>query len=116
MMGDYIDLYDVLSESLHHELPMEHQTYNNRFSYASMKRVVLYCKTCVGKYALYYHMDGRKEVEPKLVEITNIYGYFLTGRYKCYDPEGQFRCYLHVCIKFVDLYCRASRLEVLGRI
>lgn len=111
-----IDLYDVLSESLYHHLPMEHQTYSDTYSINPMKKITRYCNTCVGKHALYYHSEGRKEPEPKLVEITGIFQNFLIGRYKCYDPNGEFRCYLSVCVKFADLYCRDSRLEILGRI
>lgn len=111
-----VDIYDVLSESLQHQLPMEHQTYNDAYSIGSIKQITKYCKGCVGKYAIFYHLEGRKEAEPKLLEITGIYKHFLVGRYRCYDPEGEFRCYLNKTIMYVDLYARIARLEILGNI
>jgi hypothetical protein len=113
---EQIGIYDVLSEALYRRLPMEHQTYDEDYSMSSLRRIKLYCKGCVGKRAIFYHVDGRKEAEPKLVEITGMYPYFLTGRYRCYDPEGEFRCYLGVSIGYADLYCGSSRLEILGDI
>ena len=116
MMGqrEYIGLFDVLSEAMNYYLPMEHQTYDETYSINALKRIKLYCSKCLGERALFYHVDGRKEAEPKLVKITGVYPYFLEGKYCCYDPEGEFRCYLTVTISYVDLYCRSSRLEILG--
>lgn len=109
----YIGIYDVLSEALCRRLPMEHQTYDEDYSMSCLRQIKKYCSDCVGKHAIFYHIDGRKEAEPKLVEIIAMYPHFLVGRYCCYDPEGEFRCYLEVSIGYVDLYCGSSRLEVL---
>lgn len=108
-----IGIYDILSESLGHQLPMERQTYNESYSIGCLKRIMKYCEDCIGKHAIFYHSEGRKLAEPKLLEIVAMYPYFLVGRYCCYDPEGEFRCYLEVSISYTDLYCGSSRLEIL---
>jgi uncharacterized protein Veg len=108
-----LGIFDVLSESLHYNLPMDNQRYDDSFSYTSLKNIKKYCKSCIGKHAIFYHTEGRKELEPKLLEIIALYPYFIIGRYCCYNPEGEFRCFITVAVSYVDLYCGSSRLEIL---
>lgn len=47
----------------------------------------------VGQPALLYIKEGRDMV-PYYVELVE-QGHGITARYKCYGPDGKFRCYLN---------------------
>lgn len=55
----------------------------------------------IGYPALLFVKEGR-ELVPYYVEII-AQGRTVTARYKCYAPNGDFRCYLSHCINSVSL-------------
>lgn len=62
------------------------------------------------KYALYFYKEKRTFI-PRLVEIVKCYEYFVRIRWKCYDPEGKFRCYLYQGILYVDFLTGDSKIK-----
>lgn len=63
----------------------------------------------MGDYALFYR-EEKRDMLPVLVELVRFSTYFVTVRYKVYDPVGIFRQYLYTSIQYSSLYCGDSRL------
>lgn len=77
-----------------------------------ISRIRQFMVDSIGKYAILYKYDGNKLLTPQLVEIVSVNNHIITVRYKCYDSEGSFRCYLSNGLTPADIYCRSVRLEL----
>lgn len=58
-----------------------------------LQQINMELRSHVGQPAILYIKDGRETV-PYFVELL-IQNKVVVARYKCYSPNGQFRCYLN---------------------
>lgn len=110
------ELHDALSCALNNRRPLESTKYEAEFSYDCLKRIARFVSAHEGEMALFYLKDGKREVVPKLVQIVQIIPCGALVRYKCYDPEGKFRCYLTATCAWTSLYCGDAQLKIFGNI
>lgn len=111
-----IELYDALATSLGGRLPLDSTKYDREFSYDCLRQIQKFLYEHEGEMAILTKFEGKKILQPRLVQIYQVSPNKALLRYKCYSPDGEFRCYLTETVGCSSIFCRHVQLKVFGSI
>ena len=83
---------------------------NKNMSLSKLLNVKLNVELRQHQPALLFVKD-RRDYIPTLVEICECFTHFALVRYKCYDPQGNFRQYIYTGVSYIDLFTGNNKLK-----
>ena len=111
-----IELFDVFYEALDQQIPIETTKYDQFFCEDSIRNIREYLRVRVGDMVIFTRLDGKKYSEPVVAQIYKMTPSGVVVRYKCYDSNGVFTCYLLAEASFNEIYSRHSIIKVFGEV